>query len=290
MFSLKAIIGPRPTGILTMGPAFLEGGLQAGGTEGVTINSPAPAGNINSFKNKNPPPPTSVFPSADPADAPYSVSEDKLRAAIFIPPNFRSVGMTPNPVILVPGTGAFGGVNYEGNFAKIFAQNASIAQAVWLNVPGAMYDDVQTNAEYIAYAMNYISKMTGTKVSVIGWSQGNLASQWAIKYWPSTRQSTKQLIIISPDFHGTTIANIADFPLIDQVPLPPLSHTTTIRLNTHQDPPRRGRRLGVCPHNLHVQFLLRRSRTAPIRQNRLRLHPRRARRRRRKLRNPTSLP
>lgn len=218
--TLKSIFGPKPTGIITNGLKFLTSGLKVDGTDGVTINSPAPPDNINSFKNSNPEPPTPVFPAAN-GDAPFSLNEQQLRSAIFIPAAFQGMGMAPNPVILVPGTGALGGVNFVGNFAKVMALNQSIAQPVWLNIPGAMLDDVQTNAEYIAYAIKYMSSLTGAKVCVLGWSQGNLATQWVMKYWPTARNATKQLISISPDFHGTLIANIADLPIIDKIPLPP---------------------------------------------------------------------
>jgi hypothetical protein len=46
-------------------------------------------------------------------------------------------------------------------------------------------------------------------VSVISWSQGGLDTQWALKYWPSTRNITSDLIAISPDFHGTILASFS---------------------------------------------------------------------------------
>ncbi|KAK8045909.1 hypothetical protein PG996_013973 [Apiospora saccharicola] len=84
-----------------------------------------------------------------------------------------------------------------------------------------MLDDVQTNAEFIAYAVNYLAAVTGKKVSVVGWSQGNLAAQWALQYWPSVRAATRQLASFSPDFRGTVVAAVTDFPLIDSIPLGP---------------------------------------------------------------------
>lgn len=55
---------------------------------------------------------------------------------------------------------------------------------MWLNIPGYMLDDIQTNAEYVAYAIHYIKQISNVpSIAVSTWSQGGLATQWALKYW-----------------------------------------------------------------------------------------------------------
>lgn len=162
---------------------------------------------INSENNYNPRDPfPRVYPYKAPGDAPYDLSESQLRRVIYIPSTF-TYGKKP-PVILVPGTGSKGGLTFGSNFIKLF-QGVNYADPVWLNIPDFLLDDAQVNAEYVAYAMNYISGIANKKVSVIAWSQGNLDTQWAFKYWPSTRLVTNNLISISPDFHGTQLAYFA---------------------------------------------------------------------------------
>lgn len=68
-------------------------------------------------------------------------------------------------------------------------------------------NDIQTNAEYIAYAINYISGISNNKnVSLLTWSAGSIGSQWALKYWPSTANVTSDVFTISADYDGTTLA------------------------------------------------------------------------------------
>lgn len=164
-------------------------------------------GASSSQSNDNPDPPTAVYPSASPSDAPYSLSESTLRSAIYIPPTF-SASSSAQPILMVPGTGAYGGSTYASNFAILFSENSTPSVSpVYLNVPGALLNDAQINAEYVAYAINYLSSLTDhANISVIAWSQGNIDTQWALKYWPSTRTVVNDFICISPDFHGTVMA------------------------------------------------------------------------------------
>lgn len=101
-------------------------------------------------------------------------------------------------MILFPGTGGRGGIDFAGNFLVTLA-DVSYADPVLINPTGFLVTDVQKNSELAAYAINYISAISGNvNVSVIGWSQANTNVQWALKYWPSTRSILSDLIGISP--------------------------------------------------------------------------------------------
>lgn len=132
----------------------------------------------NSPQNSNRQAPTKIFPKKNPSDAPYTRTQQELLERIYIPPTF-TYGKKP-PVILVPGTGARGGNTFSGNFIKTLT-GQSWADPVWINPPGFMLADIQLNAEDVAYAINYISSITGgRKVQMVGWSQASIATQWAL--------------------------------------------------------------------------------------------------------------
>ncbi|KAK3063752.1 hypothetical protein LTS18_013037 [Coniosporium uncinatum] len=159
-----------------------------------------------------------VYPKKSSSDASYDLSESALRRVIHIPSTF-TYGQKP-AVILVSGTGSKGCLTFGANFIKKLT-GVSYADPVWLNMPGGLLGDAQSSAEYVAYAINYISGISGnTNVSVIGWSQGSLDTQWALKYWPSTRSVTSDLIGISPSFHGSKLAHLI-CPLFPMLPCPP---------------------------------------------------------------------
>lgn len=156
---------------------------------------------MDSMRNSNPEPKTQIYPQRSAQDAPYSLSEQELRSKIYFPSTF-SASSGKQPVILVPGTAVMAGTTYRANLAPLLARS-DFADPLWVNVPDASLGDAQVNAEYVAYAMNYVQSMTGRKAAVVAWSQGNLNAQWALKYWPSTREAVTDLVAMSPDFHGT---------------------------------------------------------------------------------------
>ncbi|KAH4935728.1 hypothetical protein HBI56_008650 [Parastagonospora nodorum] len=210
-----------------LGP-LLDGTLLTALTGGLAVGE-------NSINNNNPNPPKSVWNIK--GDAPYSLSESALRKAIFIPSTFKYGAGKKRPIIMVPGTGAFGGVNFANNLRKLLV-NQPFADPVWLNIPGAMLGDAQLNSEYVAYAINYISaisKSNSNNMAVISWSQGGLDTQWAFKYWPSTRKVVKDFLPISPDFRGTVLANALCLTPDSKLMLNPLCPPSVIQQEATSD-------------------------------------------------------
>jgi len=146
-----------------------------------------------------------VYPQRDPDDAPYTIDEDDLRSAIYVPDPF-TYGRRP-PVVLIPGIGFPGGTSFSYTLGALLA-NVTFADPVWLNIPNNSLADSQVTAEYVAYAINYVAGIAKSNVTVISFSQGALDAQWAFKYWPSTVNSTKALVALSPGYQGTVLAPV----------------------------------------------------------------------------------
>jgi hypothetical protein len=158
----------------------------------------------NSYLNTNPPVPfLKTFYNTIQGNAPLDVPEPQLRAAMYIPPSFT--WGKKQPVLMSPGTGTTGSINFQSNIGKLLSQE-SFADPVYLNIPNQLLSDAQVSAEYVSYALQYLYALTGQKPAIVTWSQGSLDAQWAFKYWPSTREIVTDMINISPDYHGTILA------------------------------------------------------------------------------------
>ncbi|CAI7644062.1 unnamed protein product [Penicillium bialowiezense] len=160
---------------------------------------------INSYTNANSPPKTPIYPKSN-TDAPYDIPEPTLRSALYIPPSFTC---TKIPILLVPGTADPAGTTFSFNYARIL--ETPTTTPAWVNIPDLSLSDIQDNAQYIAYAINYLSTECGRQIAVLGWSQGALDIQWVLKYWPSTRASVSDFLAVSGDFHGTVVESLCVF-------------------------------------------------------------------------------
>ncbi|KAF8858496.1 alpha/beta-hydrolase [Acephala macrosclerotiorum] len=160
----------------------------------------------NSYLNINRPVPLlKTFYNTVPGNAPFSVPEAQLRAAMYIPASVT--WGNKQPVLMSPGTGGTGGVNFESNIGKLLAQE-KFADPVYLNIPNELLSDAQISAEYVSYALQYLYVLTSKKPAIVTWPQGSLDTQWAFKYWPSVPKIVTDHITISPDYHGTVLAYI----------------------------------------------------------------------------------
>ncbi|GIZ40470.1 hypothetical protein CKM354_000380600 [Cercospora kikuchii] len=220
--ALKEILisAPEPSNLFGYAGSLAAAGLSKDNIPDLLQFAKGAIGPENSSRNVNLRRPSiKVFPKADPKDAPFSLSEADLRAAIHIPSSYKyGARGAPNPIILVPGTGATGYTTFVGNYIPLL-QDSNIADPVWLNIPGFLLGDAQVHAEYVAYAVNYIHGISNKrKVSVAAWSQGSIDGQWAFKYWPSARAKVTDFVTFSGDYAGTINANFLATP---GIPLPP---------------------------------------------------------------------
>lgn len=216
---LSSVVGAAPSGtpLLSLGNAYSAAGISLQAFPPATLlDGPSPG--VDSYNNTNPRNPAqSIYPKKSPSDAPYSLTEQELRAAIYIPSTFQYGQGPAIPILCVPGSGVYGSTYYYyTNLAKYLAAT-SLVDPVWLNVPDHFWGDAQVNSEYVAYAINYIAGISKGQTAILSWSQGGADAQWSFKYWPSTRSVTTDHIAMSPGYHGTLSASVSGLA----VPVPP---------------------------------------------------------------------
>ncbi|KAH8659847.1 hypothetical protein BX600DRAFT_513511 [Xylariales sp. PMI_506] len=216
----EGILDVGPLSLFEMIGALVAAGLTSLDLDDVVsyvdglVSGEASSSNTNSLE-----PQTTIYPQASADDAPYSFDESVLRSAIYIPETFQyGAADAPQPVLLVAGTGNAGYVTWAGTYIPLLQNNeTSFADPVWLNIPDSSLDDCQGNAEFVAYAINYLSGICGGRqIAVFGYSQGNYDAQWAYKYWPSTRVLVTDHVAFSPAYHGTDLSYI--LTLIERPP------------------------------------------------------------------------
>lgn len=132
----------------------------------------------------------------------YQPTEQQFLKSLGFP---QGVNCGNNLVLFVPGTGvAITAAAFEG-MQKALKQElgSNNVDFITVNLPFQSNGPIDIAAQYVAYAINYSYLYLGRKPTVIAWSQGSIDSQWAFKYWPSTRQTARNGVYESGDLKGT---------------------------------------------------------------------------------------
>jgi hypothetical protein len=117
---------------------------------------------------------------------------------------------TGTPVLLVPGTTLTADVNFSWNYEKVF----SAAGRAWcaITLPHNAMSDIQVAGEYVVSGIRALHAAAGTRIDVLGFSQGGMVPRWALKYWPDTRSMVDDMVGIDPSNHGTLDADAICLP------------------------------------------------------------------------------
>ena len=138
-------------------------------------------------------------------DPPLSVPERVLADALTCPSSFTH--RSHQPVLLVHGTFATPEENWSWNYLN--ALPAAGYDVCTVRLPDRATGDIQVASEYVVYAVRQIFDRSGSKVDVLGHSQGGLEPRWALRWWPSLRTKVDDLVTLGAPHHGTIVADAA---------------------------------------------------------------------------------
>ncbi|MEO6472302.1 MAG: lipase, partial [Aeromicrobium sp.] len=128
-----------------------------------------------------------------------SVPAATLNAALKCTGNLAT--STGVPVLFLHGTTANSKVNWSWNWDK--AMNSAHRAHCDLDAPDGGTGDIQIAGEYVVNAIRVMHRKAGTKISIVGHSQGGMVGRWALKYWPDTRAMVDDYVGLSSSNHGS---------------------------------------------------------------------------------------
>jgi triacylglycerol lipase len=169
-------------------------------------------------------------------DPPLSVSERLLADALRCPASFSH--RNHQPVLLVHGTFTNPEENWSWNYGT--ALPAAGYDVCTVRLPARATGDIQVASEYVVYAVRRIVERSGSKVDVLGHSQGGLEPRWALRWWPSLRIQVDDLVTLGAPHHGTVVADSATLSPVGAPPAAWQMRTTArfvAALNTVDETP-----------------------------------------------------
>jgi pimeloyl-ACP methyl ester carboxylesterase len=142
-----------------------------------------------------------THPNAITNDAPFSLNQTVLDSVPLNCPYPYKSGQ--KALLLIHGTASTGDESFSQGLGLSF--HAANFYVCYPNLPNRTLSDAQVTSEFV---VNFIRKlyaqMGNETISVLGHSQGNLNIQWALNFWPTTRNMVDDFISLAGDFHGTS--------------------------------------------------------------------------------------
>jgi triacylglycerol lipase len=131
-----------------------------------------------------------------------AVAAADLAAALECP---EALAPGAHAVLLVHGTSVTPEENWSWNWALALPELGFLPCTVRL--PDYAFVDIQDSSEYVVHAIRAMSDATGTKISVVGISQGGMQPRWAIRWWPDIRERIDDLVMLAATNHGAAFAD-----------------------------------------------------------------------------------
>jgi pimeloyl-ACP methyl ester carboxylesterase len=103
-------------------------------------------------------------------------------------------------VLLVPGTGLTSEGSYAATLAPALAADGFAVCTV--DLVDTATGDIQRSAEYVVAALRSMAADGHEEIALVGFSQGAVASRWAITWWDDVRALVTDLVSISGPHGG----------------------------------------------------------------------------------------
>jgi triacylglycerol esterase/lipase EstA (alpha/beta hydrolase family) len=135
---------------------------------------------------------------------PLSESPARLASALHCTGDPAASGRAGRtPVLLIHGTTSNARANFSWNWDRSFDREQRAHCDV--DLPDSGNGDIQTAAEYVVHGIRTLHAAAGSRIDLLGHSQGGLIGRWALKYWPDTRGMVDDYVSLAAPHHGTAV-------------------------------------------------------------------------------------
>ncbi|MET8148405.1 esterase/lipase family protein [Actinoplanes sp. NPDC049668] len=107
------------------------------------------------------------------------------------------------PVLMIHGTTSNFRANFSWNWDRAFAGEGRAR--CYVDLPDSGNGDIQVAAEHVVHGIRRLYAATGSRIDLLGHSQGGMIGRWALKYWPDTRGMVDDYVSLAASNHGTTV-------------------------------------------------------------------------------------